>query len=358
MSTLSPISVVVIGLNVADHLDQCLSAIEASRYPDNLLEVIYVDSGSRDGSLEIAKRHKDVRILELNTENPSAAMGRNAGLHAASHDLIQFVDADSHLHPDWLRTAVTTLQGAVAAVAGSLHERRPNRNLYHRMAHLEWNLRKGESGWTTQEQEARVFGGNVLARRQVWLDLQGYDEDLPAGEDPDLSYRVRQAGYRILRLNAPMATHDIDIAGFGRWWKRARRSGFAYASLALRYWNQPERYMLKRVIRIVGGVGFPWMLILLGVLLGYPLPGIALALLVMLRLLFQAPHFAKVLGIPLTSAFVYSLYLALSIYPQFLGVWDVIRKQFRNWKPFTRTGHSWQNPSNAPLNLSPSTFKK
>lgn len=314
------ISIVIIGLNVEKFLHNCLRAVQNQIYPKQLLEIIYVDSGSSDRSIEIALEFNEVKIVKLDPENPSAAKGRNAGIKASTYEIIQFLDADSFPHPQWLRTAVPVLHDNAAAVTGQLHERYPDKNLYHRMANLEWNIRQSGNSWSVTEQEVRVFGGNVMITRAALLESGGYNEQLPAGEDPDLSYRIRQLGYKLIGLNQPMASHDICLNSLNQFNKRALRSGYAYSRLALKYITRKEKFMLKRVVRIVGGVVTPATLLILGILLQHPVIGLLAGLLVALRLVFKTGEFADNFNIEKKLAFQYSLYLAYSIYPQFLGV--------------------------------------
>lgn len=318
-SELPAVSVVIIGLNVEQYLSNCIRAVMNSDYPKDKMEVIYVDSGSSDNSVAIARSVKNVKIIELNASKPSAAMGRNAGFRIASHNIIQFVDADSYLNRDWLKNAVPYLKDKTAAVAGVLNERFPQRNVFHRMANLEWNLHDAKNGWTTSDSEAKSFGGNVLILKEALQAANGYDESLPAGEDPDLSYRIRQLGYKILRLNQPMASHDINLTNFSQFFRRTKRSGYAYARLAVKYFRQEERFMLKRLVRIFGGVLAPVSFLTLGFLSGFPISGLIIVLLISFRLVFKAGRFARLFNIELPLALVYSLYLAFTVYPQFLG---------------------------------------
>ena len=76
-------------------------------------------------------------------------------------------------------------------------------------------------------------------------------EDLIAGEDPELSYRIRQSGWQILRIDAQMTTHDINMSTFRQYLKRAYRSGHAYAEIALRFLRNEEKLWLKELTRIV-----------------------------------------------------------------------------------------------------------
>jgi len=334
LSDLPGISIVIIGLNVERFIKNSIRSVLTSNYPKNLLEVIYIDGGSKDKSIKIAKEFKDVKIIKLKTRNPSAAKGRNAGYQEALHKNIQFVDSDSFLHPDWLRQAVSFLKTNVAAVAGSLKERYPERNIYHRIANLEWNLRSGKNGWTTTEIIAKNFGGNVMIKKNVLLEAGGYDESLPAGEDSDLSYRIRMMDYKILRLNTQMASHDINMSDFRQYLRRAKRTGYVYARLAAKYVNKKEGLILKRILRIFGGTLTPAMLVILGMLSGFPFLGLILALLVAFRLLFKIGTFAKMFGINKSRSFIYSLHLAFTIYPQLLGsvqgFWEVLRIKLNN----------------------------
>ena len=332
------ISVVIIGLNVRRYLHQCIRAVQASNYPRELLEIIYVDSGSSDTSQEIARSYRDVRVLCLNTDKPNAAKGRNAGLNASRFELIQFVDADSYLHPDWLLEATENMQGKTAAVAGGLFERYPNKNIYHRMAGVEWNLRRNDRGWTISEKKALVFGGNVMIKRSAIKKAGGYDELLRAGEDPDLSYRIRQLGFEILRLNQVMASHDINIGSRQQFLKRSRRSGYAYAMLALKYWKEPERFMVRQFFRIVVGALAPTLVLITGALTGYPYIAAILSLLIAFRLIFKTNSFARILNESRVFSLRYNLYLASVVYPQFLGVIDALIEEFlprrtNRWTP-------------------------
>lgn len=322
--SLPPISVVIIGLNVEKYLQDCIRAVKTSSYPSKLLEVIYVDSGSKDNSVEIAKSFGDVKIIPGLKGKPNAAKARNAGMNLAKNKIIQFVDADSYLHPEWLSSAINYIKNDVVAVSGILWERFPDRNWYHRMADLEWNLQKGTDGWTTGEMKARTFGGNVMVLKKAFTDLGGYDEDLTAGEDPDLSYRVRGNGGVIYRINKKMASHDINLSQFTKFVKRTSRSGYAYVQLARKHGKADPEYFRTIMIRIFGGGLIPPSIILTGLLLGYPFIGLALGLMLALRLVPKTFYFAKLFGISNYKAFQYVLHLAFAVYPQAYGASKVL----------------------------------
>ena len=73
-------------------------------------------------------------------------------------------------------------------------------------------------------------------RRKTLYEVNGYRDDLIAGEEPEMCYRMRQKGWRILRIEAEMTWHDAAVIRFGQWWQRNRRAGHAFAEGAL-FWG-------------------------------------------------------------------------------------------------------------------------
>ncbi|MCX7808386.1 MAG: glycosyltransferase [Deltaproteobacteria bacterium] len=243
------IGVVVIGRNEGERLIRCLGSVK--REVD---QVVYVDSGSADGSPERA-RSIGVRVLELDKSIPfTAARARNEGLAelikaSPELDKVQFIDGDCELVEGWLERAATVLDSRpeVAVVCGRRRERHPERSIYNRAIDVEWNTPIGE---------AKACGGDAMMRVQAFLEVGGFDPTLIAGEEPELCLRLRRRGWKVLRIDCDMTWHDAAIYRFGQWWKRALRSGYAYAEGAARYGRDPERYCVREQRRILwwGGV--------------------------------------------------------------------------------------------------------
>jgi hypothetical protein len=70
-----------------------------------------------------------------------------------------------------------------------------------------------------------------LVRTAALRAVSGFDEALIAGEEPELCFRLRRQGFRILRIAADMALHDAAMVRFAQWWKRTERGGHAFAEL-------------------------------------------------------------------------------------------------------------------------------
>ncbi len=317
----APISVVVIGINTAETIGACLQSIQESDYPEELLEVIYVDGGSADESVEIAQKFPDVKIVELVQEIPTPGRGRNAGWKIAKHSLIQFVDGDSTLDKDWFSRSQEYLKEDVVAVVGEHKELHPRKNWYHLITDIEWRVPPGE---------CIAFGGNVLIRKEVLEQTGGFDEALTAGEDPDLSYRVRKAGWKIMSLSIPMCLHDIRTDSFFTYLKRSARTGWAYAVLAWRYRREKNKFRMKECVRVILSVIIPWGIFKGGMLLGYPIAGAVIGLALALRSFRKIFYFQKKFDLSLTEAAKYALHLSVVVYPQFVGVLKFIFQKV--WK--------------------------
>lgn len=256
-----PAGVVVIGRNEGERLRRCLQSI------DRAVAIVYVDSGSSDGSPALAQS-LGAHVVALDMTRPfTAARARNAGLRrlrelAPTTQLVQFVDGDCELVPGWLDAAQAFLQqhADVAAVAGRLRERYPNRSIYNLLCDMEWDVPAGE---------ARAVGGNAMLRIEALLEAGGYRDDLIAGEEPELCVRLRRAGWRVWRLADDMGWHDAAMTRFGQWWCRAVRNGHAFAEGSLLHGAPPERHYVPEARRaLLWGLALPAVTLLLVLLDG------------------------------------------------------------------------------------------
>jgi glycosyltransferase involved in cell wall biosynthesis len=236
------VAVVVIGRNEGARLRESLASVLGRSLP-----VVYVDSGSSDGSAGLA-RSLGCDTVELDASRPfSAARARNAGLArlaevAPDRPYVQLLDGDSSLVDGWLARAASVLDAepGACAVSGRLREAHPERSIYNRVCELEWNLPPGR---------VHCFGGIVFARVEALRRSGGFDASLVAGEEPELSQRLRREGWKILSVPEEMAIHDADIRRFGQWWRRAYRSGHAYAQVCWMGRGARDRFGLRQSLR-------------------------------------------------------------------------------------------------------------
>ncbi|HXY32686.1 MAG TPA: glycosyltransferase [Planctomycetaceae bacterium] len=237
-SEFSSVGVVVIGRNEGERLRRCLLSVTGKA-----AAIVYVDSGSTDGSPAVASA-LGVDNVELDSSIPfSAARARNAGLDRLMElrgelEFVLFVDGDCEVAEAFTAIGRQALleDARVAAVAGRLRERFPERSVYNRLCDMEWNIPAGET---------KNCGGIALFRVCALREAGGFNSRVVAGEEPELCVRLRQRGWTIRRLPDDMATHDADMTHFSQWWKRAVRAGHAYAEGAAMHGRSAERHFVR-----------------------------------------------------------------------------------------------------------------
>lgn len=222
------VGIVVIGRNEGERLRHCLESVRKAAWP-----MVYVDSGSTDDSVVIA-RSFNAKVVELNPDRPfSAARARNEGFarlleHCPVARFVQFIDGDCTLLDGWLEAAVNALleDPKRAAVMGHLSERNADASPYNRLCALEWKSQPGDL------QNFGGLGGIAMIRSDVLRQLGGYNLDVIAGEDSELGVRMGLAGYKVTKIDHLMATHDANMTSFQQWWRRAVRAGHAIGQRA------------------------------------------------------------------------------------------------------------------------------
>jgi GT2 family glycosyltransferase len=249
---LSKIGVVVIGRNEGERLRRCLDSVRGITG-----RVVYVDSGSTDGSVAMA-RAMSVMVVDLDMRIPfTAARARNAGFQRLRESLpgvayVQFIDGDMELVEGWLEKAAAFLEAHrdVAVVAGHRRERHPERSIYNTLCAIDWD--------TQPQGEAKACGGDAMLRVEALAAVNGYRADLLGGEEPELCVRLRAANWRIWFLNDESTLHDAAITRFGQWWKRTVRGGYAVAQGVTLHGASPEHYCLRALLSgWFWGLGIP-----------------------------------------------------------------------------------------------------
>lgn len=249
------VDAVVIGRNEGARLQACITSLMGQ-----VGRVIYVDSGSTDGSADLATR-LGATVVSLDMTQPfTAARARNAGLAQVQARFVQFVDGDCMVQPDWVATALAfaATQPRAVVMCGRRRERFPKASVYNRLCDREWNTPVGQ---------AKACGGDALMRTDAVQAVGGYRDGLIAGEEPELCLRLAQNGGQIWRIDAEMTLHDAAITRFSQWWNRSRRAGHAYAEGAALHGAPPTRHWVREMWRaLIWGAGVPLVALLLGVL--------------------------------------------------------------------------------------------
>ena len=198
------VSVVVCAYNAADTLEACLSSLERVDYPD--FEVVLVDDGSRDRTAEIARSHPGVRLLQ--TPNRGLGSARNAGLAAATGEIVAYLDADARPDRDWLSHLVQPLLGWPAVVGSGGPNVVPPDD--PRMAQCVARAPGGPTHVLLEDRIAEhVPGCNMAFRKDALLEVGGFDPIyLRAGDDVDVCWRLQAKGGQIGFAPAALVWHQ------------------------------------------------------------------------------------------------------------------------------------------------------
>jgi hypothetical protein len=247
------LSVVVIWRNEGARLERCLESVLAMRrgawgVEHFDVELIYVDSGSSDGSVALAEK-LGATTIALKPQRPTAALGRNTGWCAATGEMILFLDGDTVVDRSFASEAMREFtHPAVACVWGHRREMFPRATVYNRVLDLDWMYAPGP---------AAFCGGDALFRRSALQEVNGFDETLIAGEEPEMCRRMIAAGHRIVHVDLAMTQHDLAMKSFGQYWARATRAGHAYAEVSARFaqsgdpfWSAEARRNQTQVIAL------------------------------------------------------------------------------------------------------------
>lgn len=309
---ISGTAIVAIGRNEGERLRLALTSARAV-----CPTVLYVDSGSTDGSPALAAT-LGCAVHELSPDRPfSAARARNEGFHklmelAPATEFVQFLDGDCELDSGWLAAGLQALQAdpQLCQVRGDVAEVYPEASVYNRLCHLEWQQPYGL---------VAACGGRFLARAAAFRAAGGFRDDVIAAEDDEFCIRLRQAGWKIRMLAAPMARHDAAIHSFAAWGRRARRAGHGYAQVAALHGAGSERYFVRDLRKIwIWGFFLP-----LCALLDAPFTwGLSLAVLLLLYAA-QCLHIRRGVRHRLwkpADAWLYAFFTVLSRLPGILGV--------------------------------------
>jgi glycosyltransferase involved in cell wall biosynthesis len=186
------VSVVVCAYNAERTMDACLASLELLNYPD--YEVVVINDGSRDRTLEIAESYGYCRIISQ--PNKGLSVARNVGAEAATGEIVAYTDSDCVADPDWLTYLVAKMEASGLAACGGPNFPPPEDNL------VPAAVAVAPGGPThvllSDEVAEHIAGCNMAFRRQALLDLGGFDPVYrAAGDDVDMCWRFQDAGYVI-----------------------------------------------------------------------------------------------------------------------------------------------------------------
>jgi GT2 family glycosyltransferase len=319
MSDKTTIGAVVIGRNEGERLKICLRSVIAQ-----VDKVVYVDSGSTDGSVDFAKS-LNVDVVDLDMSTPfSASRARNEGFFLLRRKypelrMVQFIDGDCELCEGWAEKAQAFLEGndQYGIVSGTVKERSPEKSIYNELCDI---------GWTKPAGDSLSCGGIFMARIDAFSAVDGFDAKIIAGEEPELCHRLREKGWKIFCLDTLMTLHDSNMTRFRQWWKRTVRTGYGYAYVFFLHMKKKDGYYRKETLRIwAWALALPVFTVLLSMVWG---PWALLALSAYPVQLYRGYKRTLTLIHRKGPAFRYAFFNVLGKWPELVGQLVFLYKEF------------------------------
>lgn len=181
------VSIVIPAKNEENMIGKCLDAISGIDYPAELYEIIVVDNGSFDRTMEIAGEY-----TEYVYSMPSGTISslRNFGAKKSSADYIAFIDADVVVKRNWIKNAMELLASDTSIACVGCSPQIPSRATWvERAWHMDVMAKpqQGKRSW--------IASMNMIVRRDVFEEIGGFNEKLVTCEDVDLGYRITEKYY-------------------------------------------------------------------------------------------------------------------------------------------------------------------
>jgi glycosyltransferase involved in cell wall biosynthesis len=175
-------------------------------------EIIVVDNGSTDGTVDIVKKYKKAAVLQY-PEITIAGL-RNRGAEIAGGTLLAFIDSDCLLCQGWRKAVEDTMSEESIHATGS-------------MSAVPSGAKWVERAWLSQRFKSRtkvsyMGSANFIVKRDVFRDVNGFDESLVTDEDTDIGIRITERGYNIVDDPAVRIIHLGNSKTIGQYYKRQK----------------------------------------------------------------------------------------------------------------------------------------
>jgi glycosyltransferase involved in cell wall biosynthesis len=194
------ISVVIPVLNEENVIGRCLKSLTQQILPRASFEVILVDNGSIDRTLEIASSfEKELTLTFMQRTGTHISALRNLGAASSKGQFLAFLDADCIAPSHWLSEAVELLQSDESAVVGARYAIPENSSWLARAWYQDQHSLHGPVSY--------LPGGDLLLSRATFEKVGGFDETIETSEDYEFCCRASGLGFRVLAIPSLSVMH-------------------------------------------------------------------------------------------------------------------------------------------------------
>ncbi len=202
MSKNPKVSIIILTFNSKRYILNCLKSVEKSTYSN--YEIIVVDNGSRDGTIDLVKNNFPELKVVLNKENLGFTGGNNLGIKNAQGDIILLLNDDTIIHQDLLKVLVKELMSSdkIGIVGPKIYYMDEPKKIWFAGGKIDWFKGRGYHLKSNKKQQVDfITGCALMIKREVINRIGLLDEKFFAYyEDADWCQKAKRAGYRVIYL--------------------------------------------------------------------------------------------------------------------------------------------------------------
>ncbi|MFH8119628.1 MAG: glycosyltransferase [Candidatus Aenigmatarchaeota archaeon] len=190
------ISIVIPAYNAEKTIANTIKALLKQNYPKKDYEIIVVDDGSTDNTVNVVKKFKKVRLIKQKHKGPAAA--RNLGAKKAKGSIILFTDSDCVPGKNWIKFMIEPFKNKeIVGVSGTYRTLNKESSIAR---FIGYEIERNHEVMKKKKYIDFIGSYSAAYRKNIFLKFGGFDENFPiaSGEDPELSFRISKAGYKMV----------------------------------------------------------------------------------------------------------------------------------------------------------------
>jgi glycosyltransferase involved in cell wall biosynthesis len=243
MNSLPKFSIIIPVYNCERTIRQCLNALSSLDYPS--YEIIIVDDGSTDRTAQICRSYQKITLISISNGGPSRA--RNIGVTNATGEILAFTDGDCIVQKNWLRELQKGFLSKEIAGVGGNQVSPDDESSFGQYIQATFSILGFATSYMKSPSHTMPTSHNPSCnsayRKDIFLDVGGFDVSLWPGEDVDLDCRITKHKHSLIRCPKAVVGHyrPQSLAALG---KMIQRYGGSAYKLFRRYgFFRPLQYL-------------------------------------------------------------------------------------------------------------------
>ena len=249
------VSVIVSHLNSARTIRQCLLSISRQYYPGSRFEIVVVDAGSTDGSIQIVQDLKIPNLKLLIVRGCTEPEGHNIGIRESTGEILMFTNSDVYVERDWVRRHLARLEEGYDLVGGRVFWGGDKFT-------FSWNMPKPNKPLHVQQVGMGLGFCNCSTRRKFIISMGGLLE-ISSQHDTEFAFRVTSAGKKMVLDPDIVVYHDHPLKSLKASFRRALGYSYNHAVVMRSFYGRlvcgsgsssmiTPSYVLKELLSING----------------------------------------------------------------------------------------------------------